>query len=127
MRAAERFCTLVEEPVGVRERAEFVWAFRAELAELLAAALRIPEVVPWEQDVADSIATADWDKVFGAVQVRIGEVGSESAASALVADGLADIWRDFRNGLNAMATGARWEDVGWEWRFGLQTTGAGTR
>jgi len=39
----------------------------------------------------------------------------------LVADDLADIWRDLRTGLNAMATESRWEDVGWEWRFGLQT------
>jgi hypothetical protein len=121
VRAAGCFCALVEEPLGARERAEFVWAVRTELAELLAAAFRLPEPVPAEHAFPDSIATADWNKMYGAVQLRIGELGSEPGASALVADDLADIWRDLRTGLNAMATESRWEDVGWERRFGLQT------
>jgi hypothetical protein len=38
-----------------------------------------------------------------------------------VPDVLADVWRDLRHGLSALAAGTRWEDVAWEWKFGLQT------
>lgn len=98
-----------------------MWALRSELAELLAAAFQLPDVAPNEGAVADGITLAQWSRICGHVQLRVGELGDGPVASMVVADAVADIWRDLRAGLNALTAGARWQDVAWEWRFGLQT------
>lgn len=47
--------------------------------------------------------------------------GAEEVSLGSLADDLADIWRDLRAGLDALEGGSQWQDVAWEWRFGLQT------
>ena len=120
-RAAEEYDALVQVPPDGRERTEFIWALRAALAELLAAALRLPAVEPSEDDVPASLGHDQWKDAFTRLQAHVGVLDAESETSIAVADDLADIWRDLRNGLNALSAGSPWQDVCWQWRFGLQT------
>jgi hypothetical protein len=119
--AASRYCALVEEPVEVRPRNAFIRALRSELAELLAAAFQLPDVPVSVGPVAEAITLARWGQVFGQAQLRVGELVEGPVASVAVADAVADVWRDMRAGLDSLNAGARWQDVAWEWRFGLET------
>ncbi|MCW2753202.1 MAG: hypothetical protein JWQ32_613 [Marmoricola sp.] len=50
-------------------------------------------------------------------------LAARDLATGSLADDLADVWRDLREGLDALTMNARWDDVAWEWRFGLDVHG----
>ena len=120
-RAAEQLCVLVEEPSHTRDRSAFLWALRSTLAELLAAGFNLPEVDPSENDLPATNDVDHWKDVFASLQLRLGALAGGPGAILDVADAIADVWRDLRNGFDALNAGAGWQDVCWEWRFGLQT------
>ena len=120
-RAALQFCNLVEEPPQTGDRAAFVWAMRSSLAEILASGYRLPEVESTRDEPPNSPNLEEWKAQFGKVQMQIGELPGGPETLLAVSDDLADTWRDLKTGLDSLATGSRWEDVSWEWRFGLQT------
>lgn len=121
VRAAEQYCQLVEESPQARGREDFVWALRVALAEALACGYALPEVDPSTEEPPGSRDLEDWKAVFRKVQVQMEELPGGAETTLVVADDLADVWRDLRRGLDGLASGARWEDVSWEWKFGLQT------
>jgi hypothetical protein len=98
-----------------------VWALRTALSELLAAAFHLPDVDPSDNDAPATVSQGQRTDVYASLQVRVGVLDAGEVATMVAADGLADVWRDFRNGLDALNAGSQWQDVCWEWRFGLQT------
>ena len=118
---AEQYCDLIQTPATARDRAAFVLGVRARLAEVLASGFALPETEPSEVDLPEGPTHAEWTSVFISAQTSLGELPGGPGPYLSVPDDLADVWRDLRRGLNALASGARWEDVTWEWKFGLQT------
>jgi hypothetical protein len=98
-----------------------VWALRTALSELLAAAFHLPDVDPSDDDAPAAVSQGEWKDVYASLQVRVGVLDAGEEATMVAADGLADVWRDLRNGLDASNAGSQWQDVCWEWRSGLQT------
>lgn len=118
--AAEQFCDLIERPTAAGDRAAFVLGVRSTLAELLASGFALPDIEPSETDLPDGPTQAEWTAAFGSVQLTLGELPGGLEAYLSVSDALADVWSDRRGGLNALAAGTGWQDVVWEWKFGLQ-------
>jgi len=94
---------------------------RSSLAEILASGYRLPDVEPTRDEPPNSPNLEEWKAQFGKIQMQIGELPGGPETSLAVTDDLADTWRDLKTGLDALASGSRWEDVSWEWRLGLQT------
>ena len=118
---AEHYCGLIETPSADGDRAAFIRGVRSSLAELLAAGFALPDTEPSQLDLPEGPTHAEWKSAFASAQLVMGEHPGELEAYLSVPDDLADIWRDLRRGLDALASGSPWEDVAWEWRFGLQT------
>ena len=118
---AEKYCGLIESPSAARDRAAFILGVRSGLAELLAAGLALPDTEPSQVDLSEGPTQAEWTSAFLSAQTTLGELPGGLEGYLFVPDDLADVWRDVRLGLNALAAGTRWEDVAWEWKFGLQT------
>ena len=119
--AAERYCDLIETPSVAEGRAAFVLSVRSALAELLASGFALPDTEPSEVVLPEGPTQAEWTSVFASAQNTLGELPGGLEAYLSVPDDLADVWRDLRRGLNALAAGTRWQDVAWEWKFGLQS------
>ena len=119
--AAERYCELIETPSVARDRAAFVLGIRSGLAELLASGLALPDTEPSEAEAPNGPTQSEWTAVFNSAQITLGELPGGPEAYLAVPDDLADVWRDLKGGLTALAAGARWQDVAWEWKFALQT------
>lgn len=121
VRAAEQYCQLVEETGPTLDRHDFIWALRMALAEALAAGYALPEVEPSTEEPLKSRDLEDWKAVYLRVQVQIEELPEAPETTLATADDLTDVWKDLREGLDGLASSARWEDVSWEWKFSLQT------
>jgi hypothetical protein len=121
VQAAERYCSLVEAPSAVGDRAAFISGVRSALAELLASGLELPDTEPSDAEMPEGLAHQEWSSTFAKVQTVLGELPGGLEDYLAVPDDLADVWRDLRQGLNALRSGTSWEDVSWEWKFGLQT------
>lgn len=119
--AAEHYCELIESPTSVGDRAAFILGVRSDLAELLASAFALPDTEPSEVQLPEGPTQAAWTAAFTSAQITLGELPGGPEAYLAVPDDLADVWRDLRRGLDALAEGDRWQDVAWEWKFGLQT------
>jgi hypothetical protein len=119
--AAEHYCELIKTPSATGDRAAFVLRVRASLSELLASGFALPDTEPSEVDLPEGPTHAEWKSAFDSAQITLGELPGGLEAYVSVPDDLADVWSDLRQGLNALAAGTRWEDVAWEWKFGLQT------
>lgn len=117
---AEHYCNLIETPSAAGDRDAFILAVRSCLAELLAAGFALPDAEPSEVDLPQGPTHAEWTSAFTSAQTTLGELPGGPEAYLSVPDDLADVWRDLRRGLNALAAGTRWEDVAWEWKLGLQ-------
>ncbi|MCW2857395.1 MAG: hypothetical protein JWR52_3010 [Marmoricola sp.] len=130
---AQAYCDTIEAACAEPPARDWlVGHVRRELADLLPAGLRLPDVdannVAYEPE---SVSSDRWRRVFGALQAGLGDrdyyvtnlqvYGEEARdlGTGSLADDLADVWRDLREGLDALTTNARWDDVAWEWRFGL--------
>jgi hypothetical protein len=132
-RVAEAYCASVEQPDDENYDA-FVLRLGGLLADLVSAGYRLPLVEPVaDVTTSTSISQERWHEHYIALQSRFREHdlywSTSYEAVALheppvtprsLADDLADIWRDLRGGLDALEGGATWQDVSWEWRFGLE-------
>lgn len=128
--AAEAFVALVEAR-ATHSPADWLARVHAQLPELYAVALALREVAPDTGDAKQSVMTHDeWKVVYDDIGGVLGRWNyywdvydpySESDHEAVcgsLADDLADIYRDLRDGLfAASAEGARPNDVFWAWRF----------
>jgi hypothetical protein len=128
---AVRFCALVEEP-GT-DRLSFLREVAALLAELIAAAIRLPPIEVLSSDVRRGVSTDAWEERYHGVGAVLsgwdgywtelepfrddtGEVGFGS-----LTDDLTDIWRDLKEGLVALDAGEPEHEVIWSWRFAFWT------
>ena len=114
---AERYCALIEQAPSM-ERERFADAVVAALESLVAVAGLMPEVPPTEAELPDGPSHAEWRERLAALQATLGDW--EDPVLSL-ADDLADVWRDLKEGLMALQSGATEADVAWEWRFGFHT------
>ncbi len=87
------------------------WRLRVDLAALLAAGFRLPEIDPTDEDLPDGPSNERWRGVFRHLQTRLGDKdthwtnfnvwgnGTDAVTAGSLADDLADIWSDLRRGL----------------------------
>ena len=124
---AARFCALVEAPGD--DPAAFARAVGPVLAELIAAAMRLPEADATSHELPAGPSDADWDARRRAIGSVLAEwdgywivleplaADPDEPAYGSLSDDLADIWRDLKVGLVELETGAGELDAIWHWRF----------
>ena len=126
--AAERYVTLVEGSEG-RSAEDFFADLVRVLPVLYVAALRLPSPLVETAELPETRLTHEqWGAVFGQLQTVLGaadlywtvapfgEDEREELAGSL-ADDLADIYRDVKEGLELAAAGVSEHEVLWQWRF----------
>lgn len=129
--AAAAYCAVIEDAKG-RGRDPFVADAASTLATVVALAYRIPPIPVGAHDAPepDGISHEVWLSTMKSVQAALGEwddywttmsILEEAPVNLSLADALADIWRELRNGLDALESGSPVDDVLWDWRFGLRT------
>ena len=112
---------------------KMAWLEKAEVAvaELYAAALRLPNTEPSDRNAPD-MPVEDRSRLMTDAVERIGEdtiywfvfhplePNEEPVASTLVGD-LTSIYEDLYEGSALLAAGGTFEDVIWTWRFNFQS------
>ena len=124
--AARRYCQLFET-AGKYAPTELLSQLATALANLFAAAWRLPEVQPSDSDVV-GLAWADLPDLpnFGDFNIYWEVYDPYERKDALqisLSDSLKDVYQDVKSGLLALEgpTASHLNDVVWEWRFGLTT------
>jgi hypothetical protein len=126
--AARRYCMWAEGYLD--NSAEELRRARLLLAELHLAVIKLPDMGAGEEAQADEVSSYTWQAMFqkfGALPVNgywdvfdpLKEGEKEPVFNSL-ADDLADIYRDVKDGLSLFDAGHIVESV-WEWRFGFST------
>lgn len=124
-RVAAEYCAWAEAAPG-EPRAEALIARRL-LLDLMRGAIALPEVCP-EEVVRAEITIDDYMRVFrrfGALPFQYYSecfdpllVPAEEPVRADLADDLADVWRDLKEGL--MLRDQSPESAAWQWRFNFE-------
>ena len=139
---AERYCGLVDSASELT-RTQLLVALYRFLPELLSEAIRLPDTDPHDRVSKDDpnenlapkfshprLSDSDWSKLFQSLRQKLGDadlyqeifnpIEGKDSVTASLADDIADIYRDMRNGLSlATVEAASPADVIWEWRFGF--------
>ncbi|MCU1509464.1 MAG: hypothetical protein JWQ12_1729 [Glaciihabitans sp.] len=147
--AAEAYCRVIEAASGT-DRITFVNEVAVSLSMAVAAAYRLPDLdldsgsavedpherispEQWFSRMKDiQRVVEDWDNYWTTINAyRLDDATGlpdpeldtfeEKAANLSLADALADIWRDLRNGLDSLSRGVSPEEVTWDWRFTFKT------
>jgi hypothetical protein len=128
--AAERYCSVIERAESL-QREQFVAEVAQSLAELIAAAGRLPPVDPTDAEVLRPLSHEQWREQFVSVQSTLDDWDDYwtamspyggwdmEAVNLPLADDLADVWRDLKEGLLALDAGVPEMEVIWEWRYGF--------
>lgn len=127
--AANRYCALVERPA--QDRVQLLTTVHEALAHCYSEALRL--ALPRTDDPTlpeARIPLEAWRDVNGRILDRLGSADGYwvildpadggTAVQASLADDLADIWRDLKEGLALHAEGLTGEAL-WHWRFGFDS------
>ena len=130
IRAAEEYCAFIDQ-ADQASRSDLLHGMHCRLADLYAAALRLPGVsIGFPPEVDNSKADTSWDKSGTAalareLRRRIGdvdlskEVYAEEALPDRLSDDLASIYADLKGGLDLWTAGHQRDEVVWEWTFGF--------
>ncbi len=133
--AAVAFCALVENRDS-HPALEWLKSVHLLLPCLYAATLALPRVVPDTENAGErTITHDDWQALYTDLTDRLGrwdsyfdvsdpyDEASHEPVRISLADDLADIYRDVKNGLLAeqAVAGARPNDVLWTWRFEFES------
>ena len=126
---AVAFCDLIQNQLQGQElpQREFLARLRVSLADLYAAALRLPDVDPVADSLPSGVASSEWQAIYEGLQAHLprdafweifdpGEVDQPEAILGSLADALADIYRDLREGTDVLDGGATQDDAVWTWR-----------
>ncbi len=91
--------------------------------------MKMSDASPTDNDAPSTVTNEQWSDRFSAVEATLSGRGSywttadvfdssePEVVNLPIADDLADIWRDLRNGLNRLEAGGQLSDIVWEWRF----------
>lgn len=129
--SARAYCDLIDRH---RERScgELLHAALPMLADLLAQGHRLPDVGGDSDDLAESVGHDGWQCMYSSLGGLLGPLNSYrdsgnpysfedvEVLTGSLADDLADVWRDLREGLDALDRGAPREAAIWQWRWGVQ-------
>ena len=139
---AERYCGLVDSASELT-RTQLLVALYRFLPELLSEAIRLPDTDPHDRASNDDpnenlapkfthsrLSDSDWSKLFQSLRQKLGDadlyqeifnpIEGKNSVTASLADDIADVYRDLRDGLSlANVEAASPADVIWEWRFGF--------
>lgn len=132
--AAERYVALVDSVVRSRSIAERLEEVASALAELYDRGLQLP-VVDREtnEPIADaSLTNEEWTELFDALRAELGSLdgyttlafpgsADDEVRQRSVAEDLADIYRDVKEGLDLLLANAPETDVVWHWRFSFRS------
>ena len=128
---AERFVAFVDSTAALT-REEFIRQLEHQLLDLYRAALQLHTPEPSaEFEPLGSMTQEEWAALHQRLTDQLGDFNNysfvfdpydERAAPVIgsLADDVADIYRDLRNGLTALRSGHSLGDVAWEWRFGFE-------
>lgn len=131
--AAHQFVATIDSGVARRTFEGGLADLASVLAELYSAGLQLPAVdLTTDEPLADAaLSNEEWNALFRAMQAALGDdryvtaVGSDPMATELrsgsLADDLADIYRDVKEGLDLLNGGTPETDVVWGWRFSLRS------
>lgn len=126
--AAESYVAVVETAEGRSSGELFVDVLQV-LPPLYGAALRLPRLVAETDELPETRLTHEqWGEVFGRLVGVFGaddlywmvepfEEGKREELAGSLADDLADVYRDVKEGLELIAAGASEREVVWQWRF----------
>ncbi len=127
---AQEFCLPVESYARF-SRKEFLSRIHTSLVDLYAAALRLPEV-EWEEPVGGSLSAevrhqTVYEPTYRALLGKLGDTATyteifdpfENSApiSGSLADDLADIYADLKDGLRILEQTRSVTSAVWDWRF----------
>lgn len=132
-RLAELYCSLLEsnDETGRASGTQFLQACHDLLAELYAAAQRLPDVRPTSADASDPVASVGPDlerrlaerlptnlywSVLDTDMSRVPKIGVGS-----LVDDLMDVYADLRPTISDSQLGPVSDDTVWTWRFGWKT------
>jgi uncharacterized protein DUF5063 len=130
---AVAFCTFIESATTV-PRGAFVWGAGPHLIALYASALDLPHVAATDSDSRSERHHISGDERFALVRrlrEHLGDLDEyrlifdpydtkDAPVIGRLSDDLADIYRDVKDGLLALAGGDHEADVIWDWKFGFE-------
>jgi hypothetical protein len=122
------YCNLIErfEELDWRQTTK---QLRVLIPSLMSAAIKMSDASPTDNDAPSTVTHEQWSDRLSAVEATLSEHGSywttpdvvdssePEVVNLPIADDLADIWRDLRDGLNRLEAGGQLSDIAWEWRF----------
>ncbi|MGH9741438.1 MAG: DUF5063 domain-containing protein [Candidatus Acidiferrum sp.] len=139
---AQRFCSLVDSAITMGKTEFSVELYRI-LPDLIAEAIRLPEVELHEMDSNQESNTRklrakaamrddDWRKLYNSLTEKLGDwnlywqvfdpTKDDEAIHGSLADDVADIYRDLKPGIYLKGIDqASFRDIIWEWRFGFHS------
>jgi hypothetical protein len=123
--AAERYCGLVEDG-GSSKDEQLLLAVAEALAELYAAALRLPDAPLESSDLPETrLSHQAWRDAFFPFAAALNEARRAFEDSdtdwttrfLFLNDDLGDVYRDMKEGLLLRAAGVDVAEIVWQWRF----------
>jgi hypothetical protein len=139
---AARYCSLVDTAASL-DRAELLLQLYRILPILITEAINLPDVDPFGPDEAEdpndnftdkrvraSLSTDEWNKLYESLKEQLGDADlywevfdpteRDEAIEGSLADDVADIYRDLKEGVTLAEKGAASPDqLIWDWRFGF--------
>lgn len=137
---AERYCAIVDGTAQL-DKTDLLYQVYRILTDLISEAIRLPDTDPWQRDEPDDLtqdlakprANLDighkaWQDPYELLKEKLGDsdlywevfdpVAESEAIQGSLADDIADVYRDLKNGLTAKRqVGAILTELVWEWRL----------
>jgi len=125
--AAAQFCSVVER-ADVSQRGQWLADIEVALAELYAAAVRLPPFGDEDVLTTSRMSTDEWAGLFSSLRAKIGSEDAysfadptgESTMICSIADDLAEIYQEVRQGLDAIHSGEPPEAILSAWELGFE-------
>lgn len=130
---ATSYCALVEG-VEAFDGNEILDRLAVLLPSLLSVAPLLPRLEPTSALPGPRVSHEAWLERFTAIDLRLVSGGDywttmdvhgysePEVVNLSLADALAEIWRDLKEGLDLLASGGDVRDAVWTWRYGYQSS-----
>jgi hypothetical protein len=130
-RAARRYCDVIERHPKL-DRTDFLGELLTILSQAYALGRQLPLPETKTEELPPTQMTQeDWGELFSQLHRYLGDADTYwrvldpyeegEAIACSLADDLADIYRDLKEGLLLIETGTERDEVIWQWRFGFDT------